>query len=60
MVQEDRNSIEILHQIAAVQNATKNAVGAITENYTRNFINAIKNKDEKEDILELIQAMKQI
>lgn len=60
MIQEDRNSIDILLQIATIQNEIKNVAAAITENYTRSFVAAMKNKDEKKEAQELIQTMKQL
>lgn len=59
MVEEDRNYIEVLHQIAAVQGATENVAVAIIENYTRNCIkNIIIEGNENKEVQELIKVMK--
>lgn len=59
MIENDRDYLEVLYQITAVQAATENVAIAIIENHIRICIkNAIQNKDENKEIQKLINAIK--
>lgn len=59
MVEHDRYWMDIVHQISAVQSATKNVAVVLVENHVRESIeSAIENGNVDEEVKEIIQIVK--